>query len=246
MIFHIPHSSTNIPWEYRSLFSLSDKELEHELLLMTDHFTDDLFSTATGSNDVVLRFPVSRLLVDPERFPDDAEEEMSKVGMGAIYTRTQAGDPLKDGNVKREELLSRYFTPHHQVFTTLVTEALNHRGEALIVDCHSFPRFALPYELNQKPDRPQVCIGVDSFHTPQRLIDTLSNEFSAHGLTVDINMPFIGAIVPLDFYQKVPDVMSVMIEIRRDIYMDESTGEQSDEFPFIQEVVRRAVAALRI
>lgn len=46
MIFHIPHSSIEIPKEYRSLFSLSVQELDQELLLITDHFTDELFQSA--------------------------------------------------------------------------------------------------------------------------------------------------------------------------------------------------------
>ena len=46
---------------------------------MTDHYTDELFHEP---NDDVRRllFPVSRLLVDPERFADDELEPMTAVG----------------------------------------------------------------------------------------------------------------------------------------------------------------------
>ena len=54
---------------------------------MTDHYTDELFNI-TNSYIHKLKFPVSRLLVDVERFEKDELEIMSKVGMGCIYERT--------------------------------------------------------------------------------------------------------------------------------------------------------------
>jgi len=245
MIFHIPHSSTDIPAEYRSLFLLDSTQLASELLLMTDHFTDELFLASATNDDSFLRFPVSRLLVDPERFPDDAQEEMSKVGMGAIYRLTHNGESLKDDQSKREELLTRYFSPHHRNLTARVGESLDLANDALIVDCHSFPKSPLPYELDQTPTRPQICIGVDEFHTPSYLIDTLVNFFSKAGLSVSVNAPFTGSIVPLDYYHSEKKVRSIMIEVRRDGYMDESTGEKSDNFSHMQSLIQGATSVLR-
>ena len=81
MILHIPHSSKVIPKGFLKYFLLSRTELTRELLNMTDHYTDELFQRPSGE-DQVLVFPVSRLLVDPERFVDDSDEPMSKKGMG--------------------------------------------------------------------------------------------------------------------------------------------------------------------
>ena len=89
MIFHIPHNSTTIPDKIRDQFYLTDKELDKEILLMTDHLTLDLFKSAASDNDVILEFPVSRLVLDPERFLDDQKEIMNKVGMGVVYKKQQ-------------------------------------------------------------------------------------------------------------------------------------------------------------
>ena len=78
-ILHIPHASTHIPDDVR--FSLNPDELERELLLMTDRYTDALFALPRDVA-VAVAFPVSRLVVDPERFPDDAVEPMARKGMG--------------------------------------------------------------------------------------------------------------------------------------------------------------------
>ncbi len=48
----------------------------------------------------------SRLVVDPERFVNDKEEEMSKVGMGVIYVKTSDGRDLRNNpdQTERERL----------------------------------------------------------------------------------------------------------------------------------------------
>ncbi len=62
---------------------------------MTDHYTDELFVSTDNLNESALVFPVSRVLVDPERFRDDSREVMSKKGMGAIYRHSHDGSPYK-------------------------------------------------------------------------------------------------------------------------------------------------------
>jgi len=84
MILHIPHSPRAIPDNFRDQIVLSDDDLRAELTLMTDAFTDELFFLPETA---IVWFPISRLLVDVKRFLGDAEEPMSKVGMGVIYTR---------------------------------------------------------------------------------------------------------------------------------------------------------------
>lgn len=113
LVFHIPHSSTEIPRELRSCFLLNDQQLSDELLAMTDRYTDELFATYLGP---CIRFPVSRLVVDPERFVRDAEEPMAARGMGVVYTRTSSGGTLRraPSPVERDELIRRYYDPHYQ------------------------------------------------------------------------------------------------------------------------------------
>ena len=93
ILLHIPHSSTEIPAQWRREITLDDDALAHELLLMTDTHTERLFDVE-GTSKVV--FPVSRLVVDAERFTDDSQEPMAERGMGVIYTKTAHGDVLRD------------------------------------------------------------------------------------------------------------------------------------------------------
>ena len=236
IILHIPHSSEYIPSEYLPFFQLTKNELKNEILKMTDHFTDELFSLE-NTKIKKLQFPVSRLLVDPERFENDEKEPMNKVGMGCIYTHTHDLKPLKKTDDIREKLVKKYYKPHHKKFNNLVSEILKKESKVLIIDCHSFPRNPLPYELIQKKERAEICIGTDKFHTPVWLEEKLVKEFRKFNFTVSINEPFSGSIVPMAFFNKNKKVQSVMIEIRRDLYMNEKKGKKSRNFYKIKSII---------
>lgn len=230
ILLHVPHASTYIPREELPRFCPVD--LADELLKMTDRYCDELF---TGYDSVV--FPVSRLVCDPERFRDDAQEAMSRVGVGAIYTKTSSGSPLRSVSLKeREELLQRYYNPHHVRLTTAVEQKLQTHGRCLIVDGHSFHPLPLPYEPDQELDRPDFCIGTDPYHTPEQLAIDAMTFLRCEGFTVSLNRPYAGSLVPLKYYWRDRRICSIMIEINRWLYMDEN-GQRSHGFSSIQRTV---------
>lgn len=234
IIFHVPHSSTLIPDEYRGDFCLSDKDLETEIRIMTDWHTADLFGSAIAKLGQAVEFPVSRLLVDPERFSEDAHESMTSVGMGVIYTKTAHGLPLRINGAaegsRRESLLQRYYFPHHQSLFEATQGELGRSQKVLIIDCHSFPSIPLPYEPVQDKSRPDICIGTDEFHSPQWLTTGLSEGFFNLGYSVLVDTPFGGTITPSEFYKSEKRVYSAMIEINRSLYMDEKSSARTQKF----------------
>jgi len=243
LLLHIPHSSLSIPKTVREKLCISEAELERELLRMTDRYTDILFDLPTITNHSII-YPVSRLVVDPERFEDDAKEPLAAVGMGVIYTVTSQKTLLRTqpDACERAELLDAYYHPHHRRFTEAVAELLNDAGQALIIDCHGFPSRPLPYELNQENDRPDICIGTDSFHTPKWLLDSVTKAFLKLGYTVAVDHPFAGAIVPLPYYTQDARVLSIMIEINRKLYMHEDTGEKGPLFARVKDDIATVVS----
>jgi N-formylglutamate amidohydrolase len=78
----------------------------------------------------------------------------------------------------------------------------------------------LPYENDL--NRPDICIGTDSYHTSTELKDCLLKVFEAFGYRVAIDSPFSCTIVPLKHYHKDKRVASVMIEVNRSLYADPS------------------------
>jgi N-formylglutamate amidohydrolase len=221
-MMHVPHASTVIPPEVRGQLLLADVELARELERMTDERTDELAAAAAA---LVVPRPwlfvncLSRLVVDPERFPDE-REEMRRVGMGAVYHRTSAGLPLRAVDVTTEaDLIDAAYTPYTDALADLVDSRIAATGRAVLIDLHSYPRDALPYELHQDARRPEICLGTDSFHTPAQLTDSARHAFTGLGDVV-LNEPFAGTYVPSRHYQKDHQVSSIMIELRRDTYLD--------------------------
>lgn len=88
LLAHVPHSSTRIPPDIRKSLSIRDAALSMEILEMTDWFVDELFSFIPEMGGILVKYGVSRLVVDPERFEDDEKEIMVSKGMGVIYTKT--------------------------------------------------------------------------------------------------------------------------------------------------------------
>ena len=245
MLFHIPHDATHIPESVKPQFCLSESELESELLLMTDLHTFDLFCGEIAPSQVV-RTEVSRLVIDVERFSDDEREPMASNGMGMVYTRTHDGGALRHPIDKADQdaLVEAWYAPHHAKLNALTQSCLNEHGKALIVDGHSFASQALPYEQSTETRRPQICIGTHKMHTPGWLVDALEDGFWQQGYSVGINHPFSGCMVPAAFHSRDPRVMSVMIEVRKDLYLDELTGQKSANFERTAQAIRSVLMGL--
>ncbi|GHH75163.1 hypothetical protein GCM10018793_17830 [Streptomyces sulfonofaciens] len=226
VILHVPHSSRVLPGPVRAAIVLDDAALERELDHITDAHTAELAAEATAAAGArrPWRFVngLSRLVVDPERFPDE-REEMRAVGMGAVYTHTTHRAPLRPVETDPAPLLDRYFHPYTEAMTATVDERLAATGRAVIIDVHSYPTHALPYELHGHGPRPPICLGADDHHTPPALLDLAHEVFADFG-GVDVNTPFAGAYVPLKHHRTTTEVSSLMIEIRRDLYMSEPGG----------------------
>ena len=246
-VLHIPHASTHIPEDLRPDILLPSEDLEQELLALTDRYTDQLFALPPG-NAATIQFPVSRLIVDPERFIDDAAEPMAARGMGAIYTRGSKGQILRraPSPEERARLLARFYEPHHRALSEAVEAAIKAWGYCLIFDCHSFPSRPLPYEPDQRPDRPDICFGTDPFHTPERVLDVSDGLFTRAGYRAALNQPYAGALVPATHFRRDDRVLAIMVELNRSLYMDEETGERLPGFHALSSRIHGLLAGIAI
>lgn len=240
ILLHVPHSSVSIPKDLGRYFELSEDELSTELIRMTDLFTDVAYQ---GHGMDRLVFPISRLVVDVERFRTDDDEPMAARGMGAVYTKTHEGHPLKSG-FDREALLTEFYDPHHAHLEAWVDTSLERHGRCLILDCHSFPSHPLPCDLDQAPNRPDFCFGTDAFHTPARLLSRGIAEATQIGWSIGIDAPYSGTIVPLSRLEKDPCVASLMLEVRRDHLTDEASGIRGPSFGATCAHLRTLIEAL--
>jgi N-formylglutamate deformylase len=209
VLLHVPHAGTQVPEWTRPHLLLDDAGLAAEIAALTDHRTDELAlaaaALATAAPSVIVN-PVSRFVVDVERFPDE-REEMAAVGMGAVYTHGTRGQRIRAaGDAHTDALLAAYFRPWGMAVAHLVDE-----GATVLLDVHSYPAHPLPYERHASGPRPQVCLGTDRTHTPPWLVEAARTAFA--GFEVGLDSPFSGAYVPAG-----RSVAALMVEIRRDVH----------------------------
>jgi len=243
LVAHVPHSSSFIPDEVRSEILLSDAELAQEMLRLHDAYTDDLYAGLGGLGVTSFVNRRSRFVFDPERFLDESSEPMAPRGMGVVYWRGTRMQPLREVSTElRARRVRELYQPYHAALDAVVADLLAEFGACTVIDCHSFPDQPAPIDIDQRPHRPDVCIGTDPFHTPADLADAMEAGFIAAGYRTRRDSPFAGTFVPSGYHGREPRVRSVMIEVNRRLYMDEATGGRLPGFDHVAATITDVVA----
>ena len=233
LILHIPHSSVNIPLLDGYIQDVD--KIHNELIKLNDWYTDELFYS---ESDSMIIAPFSRIFCDVERFENDEDEIMSKVGMGVLYESCDDGSILRKVPPDlRSEIIRDYYWKHHNALLEEVNKQLKNDGSCLIVDCHSYPSKPLIRDLDQTTARPDFNIGNDKYHTPQKLIDASIAYFEQKGYSIGVDWPYKGTIVPLAYYQKNKKVHSIMLEVNRELYLNETSNEKSEKYNETKKII---------
>ena len=241
IILHIPHSSDYIP--FYDGYLQSDERLIYEMNLLTDWFTDELYDLPYKK----IVTPFSRIFCDVERFSDDSEEVMSKFGMGMCYTHLDNGDIMRNVTQElRSRIKTDFYDKHHKSLEKACIEALKSHERVLVIDCHSFPDNPLKRDLNQHTPRPDFCIGSDGYHTPRELVASSFAFINGKGYEVMENSPFSGTIIPMRYFRKDKNVLGIMIEVNRKLYMSKTNGKinKTSEFNIIRQVLAELILLL--
>jgi N-formylglutamate deformylase len=64
-------------------------------------------------------------------------------------------------------------------------------------------------------------------------------------LSLGIDTPYSGSIVPMEYYQKESKVTSIMLEVNRRLYLNEPTNEKSINYNITKEFVQGYLTMLR-
>lgn len=241
IILHIPHSSLIIP-DYDG-YVVDRDTLMKEMNLVTDWFTEELFDLPFQK----IVTPYSRIFCDVERFEDDLMETMSVYGMGMCYTHLDNGQVMRNVTLSlKRKIRDDYYIKHHTLLEQIIAETISSNNKAIVIDCHSFPDLPLNRDLIKETPRPDFCIGVDDFHTPKLLSNSLVNFLSKQGYQVKINNPYSGTIIPLNYYKKERSVQGIMIEVNRKLYMSASNVgvSKSENFDNIKSLIKNLITSI--
>lgn len=224
-LVNLPHCGLAIPEEFKDDYFLSEEKLKDNIYQYADLYTDELFDPLYERFGGV-KNNYSRLFFDPERFFEDDQEKMSKLGLGWFYEKAILENvPLRNTNNKSK--ITQYYIDYHKKLTEKVQEKIERYGNCTIIDCHSFSNER--YWFHDKDiELPDICIGYDEEHVDMELVDLIKEMFE--GYVIKINEPYSGSFVPTEYYKKSENVKSVMLEINKRLYLNDDNVTKEDTF----------------
>ena len=214
-LIHIPHISSYIPDEYISDYIIPKEEVIRVAETMKDHHIEGLLEDIHPDNMVI--FDYSRVFCDVERF-NSPNEEMNDIGMGVLYTHTH--DLMEMRRVKNKEEILVYYNQHHDLLNKKCEELLDKYNEVIFIDLHSYNNTPLKYEKHRDLKRPDICIGIEEYHSDETMINKITDLIDKFGYSWSINEPFIGCLIPSKYYLSDKRVKGFMFEVNKDVFED--------------------------
>lgn len=126
----------------------------------------------------------------------------------------------------------------------MVEEKLKHYGKCVIIDCHSFSD-TMVYTGVESINMPDICVGADKFHTPNYIVDEIVKLCRDVGYVTHVNSPFSGSLVPLSQYNKNENVISVMLEINKRLYVDD-LGNKNSSFESVKQLCSEIISVIEL
>jgi predicted N-formylglutamate amidohydrolase len=201
------HASNAVPAEYGSL-GLAEAEFERHIAydIGAAGVTRGL-AESLGANAVLSGF--SRLLIDPNRGPDDPTLVM-RLSDGSLIPAN-----ARIGAEEVERRLETYYTPYHAAITGVIDEMLDVGEVPVIVSIHSFTP-----SWKGVPRRWQAALLWDK---DPRLAGPMIAELRSEGLIVGDNEPYDGALENDTMYRHgtLRGLPHALIEVRQDLISSE-------------------------
>ena len=233
VICNIPHAGLLIPEFILEDFIISKEEIIEFAEKIVDKNIDELFKFVPASNKVIS--PISRVVVDMERYKDDNKEKMAQIGMGLFYTHDDTGKPIRTQG-KTYPICLGFYNSYHERLEQLISNSLRKNNSCYILDCHSFHE-GLTYTGYEPSNFPDICLGYNE-PIPHKEIYQIADLFKHNGYSVDYNTPFSGSILPEKFLNN-KKVKSIMLEINRKAYIN-----SNEDFNKIQKLCKEVVGIL--
>ena len=218
IILHIPHASSNFDFAHQEDLKTVWRRMAEPLI---DWYTDELFTPSNDERIIPVIFDTCRTLVDVERMCFDPLEEK---GLGITAYPLLPGGNIRNSQEEDIRYMRKYLDHQHRLANLLVEH-----HNSLLIDCHSFS--SRPTILQPDASRNQgidICIGFndDSTKPNEETLAVVEQHFSEKGYKVSFNVPFSNSKT----VETPAKYKSLMIEINKSLYMDESTLQKNAAF----------------
>lgn len=255
LVLSSPHSGSHYP--QRLLAALQTRP--ERLRRLEDGPIDRLVAGCGACGATLLAATYARAFVDLNRsvaeldpgIVDGAVDGLAarltlkvRAGLGVVPSRIN-GEPIYARLLTPEELRARLddaWYPYHRRLAELLGTRRRELGVALLLDCHSMPDDPNAVRAGRQVD---VALG-DRYGQSCRpgIVDAARRCLEGAGLRVAQNRPYAGGFITGHYGRPARGVDALQLELRRDLFMDESTLEPNAGFAALGRVLGRLVATL--
>ncbi len=249
VLFEVPHAGMAIPDAVQDELQARRDQVARG----SDIYVDKLCDGVTDDGAYLLVAHTSRFVVDLNRAEDDVDgrtvpDHPSPQGTqprGVVWRMTTEGHPLMKGPLdyaRLERRLALFHRPYHQTLRATLDSLRARHGHVILIAAHSMP--SAP--RLRGPRRADVVPGTRSRTTASAaLIDAVAAHFRDAGLRVKHDDPYRGGYTTAHYGRPDEGVHAVQIELNRDLYVHEGSGQpKAGAFESIQDVMTRLARRL--
>lgn len=213
-----------------------------ELMGYTDLYTDEIFDI---DNVYKVKSNFSRVIVDPNRAPDDISKEYELAAEGVTVHTTWDGKNVYKVEPSPEivdKLIKNYHNPYHDALEQHIPKV------QFLIDCHSFLPFGPKLKKDSGKERPDINLGNVNFSSCTREHTVFFRDFfEEKGFSVAINFPYTGKYI-LGHHchrRRIPPflVPGIQIEINQGLYVMKDDKKIPEKVTMFNELFEELVNA---
>lgn len=234
-VFNSPHSGRVYPKSFLNASNLDPLTLRRS----EDSFVDEIFGGVIDLGAPLLRANFPRAYLDVNREPYELDPAMFEDplpahantrsirvagGLGTIARIVADATEIYHSPLpfaEAEKRIRRIYMPFHATLRTLLETTHQRFGIAVLIDCHSMPSIAGPFD-DDRGSRPDIVLG-DRYGTAchPTLIDAAEEILTKLGYSVSRNNPYAGGFNTEHYGCPGRGIHAIQVEINRAIYMNE-------------------------
>jgi N-formylglutamate deformylase len=223
----IPHGGLLIPFK-------ENLNINREILVGTDMYTDKVYAVSKGIQ-VSSKINVYSLNVSRSRNGSNDPTLPSHLRNDPFNGSTLTGNKvlIKEYTEEQKNKLLTYYDLYHRYIQESIEEIKKENNFVILFDCHSMNSIALSNTPDKGESRPDVNLGTLNYTSAnKKIIELFSSILKESNLTVSIDKPYKGGFIT----RKYTDINTLQIELKRDLYMNESLEEGNFEIKSINKI----------
>ena len=234
-----PHSGEKVPDD---IYWLKNQN-EVTLMFDVDRYVDQLYEEVAAQLNInLIKAYWHRYFSDANRLPTDvdqgsvegSENPTGRFTTGLIWQKTSQGHVLLEKPISKElyqHIVANYYQDFHTEVLKSYEDYFKVSADPVYqLDLHSMPSQGTSIHRDPGELRAEIVVSDQNGKSAsQAYVDLIKEAYTKAGFKVAYNWPYIGGRVTETYGQPSKGQHCVQVELRRDLYMDESLKQKNHE-----------------